>query len=62
MSQYTPMPGIEDKYPELGRKITPEEYEELCGYASGLRLKNVFIQDGEAASESFIPDFDAEEL
>ena len=57
MSQYTPMPGIENKYPSLSRRITDEEYEELVGYAKGLRLDNVYFQEGQSASESFIPDF-----
>ncbi len=62
MSQYTPMELIGVKFPELSRKITSEEYDELCGYALGLRLDNVYFQDGEAATESFIPDFNSEEL
>ncbi len=57
MSQYTPMPDIESKCPELSRKLTEEEYEELTGYAKGLRLDNVYFQEGQSSSESFIPDF-----
>lgn len=57
MSQYTPMPDIESKCPSLARRLTDEEYEELTGYVKGLRLDNVYFQEGQSASESFIPDF-----
>lgn len=58
MNQYTPMPGIGDKYPELARKVTDDEYDELVDYAVSLGIENGFIQEGETALESFIPDFD----
>ena len=58
MNQYTPMPGIEARYPELGRKITPQEYDEIVDYAIEIGVENGFIQDGETAEESFIPEFD----
>lgn len=57
MSQYTPLPGIE-KYPELNRKITPAEYDELVDFAVSMDVVNAFVQDGETAKESFIPEFD----
>ena len=57
MSQYTPMTQITE-YPELCRKLSDSEYEELCGYAKGLRIRNGFFQEGQSASESFIPEFD----
>jgi putative pyruvate formate lyase activating enzyme len=59
MSQYTPMPRIKN-YPELARKVTTEEYDELVDYAIELGVENGFIQEGETASESFIPDFSCE--
>lgn len=58
MNQYTPMPGIGGRFPELDRKVTAEEYDELVDYAVSLGVENGFIQEGETASESFIPDFD----
>ena len=58
MNQYTPMPGINARYPELGRKLTPQEYDEVVDYAIELGVENGFIQDGETAEESFIPTFD----
>lgn len=58
MNQYTPMPGIEKKYPELGRTVTLEEYDEVVDYAIELGVENGFIQEGETAKDSFIPPFD----
>lgn len=57
MSQYTPMEGLED-YPELRRKITQEEYDAVVDHALSIGVENAFIQEGEAADESFIPPFD----
>ena len=58
MSQYTPMPGVEKQYPELGRRVKKSSYEKLVQYAVGLGVTNAFVQEGGAAKESFIPDFD----
>lgn len=60
MNQYTPMPGIEEQYPELARRLTEEEYEALVDYAISIGIENGFIQEGETARESFIPPFDLE--
>lgn len=59
MNQYTPLPQVE-KYPEINRKITSEEYDELVDYAIEIGVENGFIQEGETASESFIPEFNNE--
>jgi len=59
MNQYTPMAGLND-YPELQRKIHQKEYDELVDYAIDLGIENGFIQEGETASESFIPEFNNE--
>ena len=59
MNQYTPLPQVKD-YPEINRKVTEEEYEELVDYAIDLGVENGFIQEGETAEESFIPAFDIE--
>lgn len=56
MNQYTPLASVE-RYPEINRKITEEEYHELVDYAIDLGVENGFIQVGETASESFIPEF-----
>ena len=60
MNQYTPMSGIGAKYPELDRKVTGKEYDEVVDYAIEIGVENGFIQEGDTASESFIPDFDME--
>lgn len=60
MNQYTPRPGIEENYPELGRRTTRREYERLVDYAISLGIENAFIQEGTTALESFIPAFDGE--
>ncbi|MBS4784579.1 MAG: radical SAM protein [Clostridiales bacterium] len=57
MSQYTPLPQVAP-WPELDRRVTPEEYEVLLDYALELGVENAFIQEGDAAGESFIPAFD----
>ena len=55
MNQYTPVNKC--KYDNLNKKITDEEYDDVINYAVDLGVTNSFIQDGEAAEESFIPDF-----
>ena len=59
MNQYTPLKQVE-KYPEINRKVTDKEYDEVVDYAIELGVVNGFIQEGETASESFIPEFDCE--
>ena len=56
MNQYTPVNTC--IYSNLNRKITEEEYNEVIDYAVSLGITNAFVQDGDTASESFIPDFD----
>ena len=57
MSQYTPCTDLA-KYPEINRKLTQQEYDDVVDFAVELGLENGFLQEGEAASESFIPPFD----
>ena len=59
MNQYTPMETMK-KYPELNRKITEKEYEVLVDYAIQIGVEDGFIQEGETASDSFIPEFNEE--
>ena len=64
MNQYTPMTDSAtlkkagEKYPELLRKVTKREYERLLDYVLSLGIKNAYFQEGDTASDSFIPDFD----
>lgn len=59
MNQYTPLSQVSD-IPSLNRRITGEEYERIVSYAIRIGIENGFIQEGETASESFIPAFDYE--
>ena len=57
MSQYTPFgKNLPD---ELYRTVTREEYEKVTSYALLIGLKHGYFQEGSAAKESFIPDFDS---
>ena len=59
MRQYTPLPFIEkERYPFLKEKISDEHYDALVDYAVDLGVEQGFVQEGEAAAESFIPLFD----
>ena len=59
MHQFTPLSNVK-KYPELNRKITDREYDEVIDFAIDIGIENGFIQEGETAEESFIPEFDNE--
>lgn len=56
MNQYTPMPAVEN-IPELNQRLNPKQYETMIEYCIEHEMENVFIQEGETASESFIPEF-----
>ena len=56
MNQYTPMPQMKN-HPLLSRRVTEQEYENVVRYAKQIGIENAFTQEGEAASESFIPAF-----
>ena len=61
MNQYTPLPHVEG-IPELNRRVTAEEYDRVVRFAERLGIVQGFIQEGETAKESFIPDFNCEGL
>lgn len=58
MNQFTPIENMLTNYPELNRKVTDEEYGEVVDYALEIGVEKGFIQEGETATESFIPKFD----
>ena len=62
MNQYTPMPQVtsSDRFPELHRKVTEEEYHKILTFSERLGISQGFYQEGETAEESFIPAFDYE--
>lgn len=59
MNQYTPVRELKE-FKELNRKVTKREYEKVLDAAVNMGIQNGFIQEGETASESFIPEFDYE--
>ncbi|MBQ7095984.1 MAG: radical SAM protein [Clostridia bacterium] len=58
MNQYTP---VGDGLPkELSAPLPPAAYRTVVDYARSLQFKYAYIQEGETAKESFIPDFEEE--
>lgn len=57
MNQYTPLSTIPDAFPELKRNLPKGHYDALVDYALDIGIKNAYIQSGESAKESFIPEF-----
>ena len=57
MNQFTPNEEL-SHYPDINRKVTDNEYNSLIEYASNLGITQGYIQEGDTALESFIPDFD----
>ena len=55
MNQYTPMPDM--PFPELTERLPESAYIRVLEKAERLGFKYVYTQSGEAARESFIPDF-----
>lgn len=60
MNQYTPV----DKYvyEELNNKVAESVYDELVNFAYDIGVRNAFIQEGETQKDSFIPDFNLENV
>ncbi len=61
MNQYTPMKNF-SKYPNLNRKLTDDEYDEVVNFAYDLGIRQAFIQEGDTQLQSFIPDFDCSRI
>lgn len=56
MNQYTP---VGDGLPEeLAAPLPPAAYQTVLDYARSLNFKFAYMQEGETAKESFIPDFE----
>ena len=56
MNQFTPSPDL--PFDELTRPLSKEEYNDVVDFAVSIGVKNAFIQEGETAKESYIPDFE----
>lgn len=57
MAQYTPLHRA-SAFPELNRRLTLEEYEAAVSCALDLGLENGYIQELEAAVDTWVPRFD----
>jgi putative pyruvate formate lyase activating enzyme len=57
MSQYTPC-GALDKYPELTRRLTQQEYDAAIEYLEASGIEDGFFQELSSAKEEYIPEFD----
>ncbi len=57
MSQYTPMPGLQ-KFPELQTTVDDETSRNLRSYMLKMGIEDGYWQDGAAATDEMIPDFD----
>lgn len=56
MSQYTPVRRSE-RFSELNERVKRKSYEFAVDRCAELGMENVYIQEGEAADESYIPEF-----
>lgn len=56
LCQYVPC-GEAAKHPEINRILTPEEYRRVQNYLAFTPIEDGFLQEQEAASAAFIPDF-----
>ncbi|UOO38432.1 radical SAM protein [Oscillospiraceae bacterium CM] len=57
MSQYTPISNLE-KFPELLRRLTPEEYAAATSYLESSGIEDGFFQELSSAKEEYTPNFD----
>lgn len=57
MNQYTPMAEMTGN---LARRVSDKEYQAVVAFARRIGITNAYLQEGDAASESFIPSFNGE--
>lgn len=60
MNQYTPV--YKYVYEELNNKVAESVYDELVNFAYDIGVRNAFIQEGETQNDSFIPNFNLENV
>lgn len=58
MSQYTPMPWLNERYPELTERVDGDTNRHMYSYMLKCGIENGFWQDTAAATDEMIPDFD----
>ena len=56
MSQYTPFYKSTD-YPEINRRLLPQEYERVLDWMECMGIENGFVQELSSAKEEYTPDF-----
>ena len=59
MRQYLPCGRVSgEEFPELCRRVSDSEYQEVEDYLFSSSIEDGFVQDPESASQAFIPHFD----
>ena len=58
MAQYSPQYRA-NEFPELSRKLRPEEYQKVVEHAQKIGLHHLYIQELDS-SEVYLPDFKKE--
>ena len=58
MSQYTPMPGIEARFPELARVVDPAIAQMLYEYLLDKDIEDGYYQEPDASGDEMIPAWD----
>ena len=58
MSQYTPMPGIEKRFPELARPVTRTTAAFLYDYLIDRGIEDGYYQEPDASGDAMIPAWD----
>lgn len=61
MAQYFP-PHHDDKYPQLNRRLTVREYNNIREYFTNVGLTEGYEQDPRSATADYVPDFDVENI
>ena len=58
MSQYTPMPGVGERFPELAAPVEDEVAEMLYAYLLERGITDGYYQEPDASGDAMIPDWD----
>ena len=59
MAQYTPF-GDVNGLDELGRRLTEDEYDEICDYLIELGIEDGFVQELESGDAKYVPEWNLE--